>query len=245
MGGAYADAPFVNVMVVSNNGALQASCAQSLEGLHYVVWDGTRNPGPRWAESPGMSVGARDSWGGTLITGQFQDRSGFSAAGNVVGGREGYYMGFEGSASGTYNKWTSTYFNPGSRKNGNPQGILRTALSVIAFDRRLHAAAPNNTKFLTWGDTSNSIVGNAGVRSVVKLSTGTWRITWTTPFSNAHYVVTGLANMRCTNGMHLGIADAAGSQTAQWTTIQSRDYAGNLASHSNACTFNTILAVGV
>jgi hypothetical protein len=231
--GSHADALFVNVMIVSNSAALTADCSESLEGLHYVVWDGTRNPGGRWAYSPGISVGARDSWGGTPIGGQFVGADSFSVSGSLMGGNAGHYMGLEGSAGGSYQKWSTTLFNPGSRKNGNPQGILRTVMSVVAFDIRLHQAHRGNIKYLSWFDETDRIVSNGGVSAVLKTAPGKWKVIWATPFSDAHYVVTGLANMRCSSGMHLAIG---AQQTASFTTIESKDYAGTFRSFGSDCT---------
>ena len=180
-----------------------------------------------------MSVGARDSWGGTPIRGQFVGPDSFSVSGSLMGGNAGHYMGMEGSAGGPYQKWSTTLFNPGSRKNGNPQGILRTVISVVAFDIRLHQAHRGNIKYLSWFDETNRIVSNGGVSSVLKTAPGKWKVIWATPFSDAHYVVTGLANMRCSGGQHLAIG---AQQTASFTTIESKDYAGTFLSHGGDCT---------
>ena len=234
-------------MIVYNTEALTTQCRnqQDLTGLHYVVWDATRNPGAKWAHSPGINVGAKDSWGGTPVSGQFQGPNSYSAAGNVVGGGQGYYAGLESSPPGTsYDRWSATRFNPGSRKSDNSQGISRTAISVIAFDTRLHTAHPETFKYLTWASTTGSIHANGGAQAVQKTGINVWRVIWSTPFSNANYVVTGLANMRCTGGLHLAVADGAGAQTAAYTTLTSRTHDGTITDHGNACTFNTILAVG-
>jgi len=221
--------------------------------LRYVVYmrQTNRGRGKVHVEN-GLQAAASSSAGQWInLVPAASSSSAYSVASCVSGNDDGSYMGLEGYVQGgPYTQFYKNRFAQDSRKDGNGRPDGTRIISTIAVEK-LSNVNDKKLKILTFkGGGMSNVYANVGVAKLKKIRNGEYRITWTTPFKDANYAVFGLANMWCSGGQMMHVADSrsfkqTASETQITTTYPYNNYVRAAGGEDGTgCAFMTLIALG-
>ena len=246
----------VNIMFVRNPGTADVACGEFTsapigDGFAYAQYVMTSDHKRKtvYVEN-GFTVGSNSGIGQNILWNKKPaSHKDYSVAATLAGGNDGRYMGLEGyGQSGSYNRYYTDKFAVGARKDGNGNAATAHLVSILGLQKH-SGINDKKLKMVTFASASN-IMTNVGVQRITKKTNGLYQIEWASSFQNEHYAVFGIANMWCSGGSKLHVADSSVfKQTAGAAAVTSSyPYRGYIRSEGSAdtaaCMFYTVIAIG-
>jgi hypothetical protein len=192
---AQVDVDLIHVMAVKHSGG-------------HVVFDGTENT-PIIRSSSNVRSVTKNTGGEWRIewATPFADDDYLVVGSCNAEGHSGAIFGLEGNnlVGDSFNDFRPEYVDVGCRDTGAGSGRNSDYISVTAIPSDGGSGPGTPDAFVSFnGEGGVTTNASSGVASVVRTGTGQYTVTWSTPFPDKDYVVTGTCNMEGTSGAQFG-----------------------------------------